>query len=94
MNACDNVRGLSQEQGIHGRLLYKWRERLEEGNSASLHSRELILRKEIIRLKRLLANKTTEIDFFRHALQRAGARRQLSAASDTKASMGRHRTGS
>jgi hypothetical protein len=34
------------------------------------------LRKQILKLKRLLANKTLEVDFFRHALQRVGARRR------------------
>ncbi len=31
---------------------------------------------QIIKLKQLLANKTLEVDFFRHALQRVGARRR------------------
>jgi hypothetical protein len=37
--------------------------------------RELRLRKQILRPKRLLANKILKVDFFRHALQRVGARR-------------------
>ena len=79
---------------MHDRLLYNWRDRLEEGNPASLRFRELFLRKEITKLKRLLANKTMEVGFFRRALQRAGARRRQSTASGTKASVGRHATGS
>jgi hypothetical protein len=39
-------------------------------------SRELILRRQITKLKRLLANKTLEADFFRHALERVGAGRR------------------
>ena len=48
--------------------------------------RETTLRKQILRLKRLLANKTLEVDFFRHALQRVGARRHQKANSGDTAS--------
>jgi len=87
MKACDNVLGLSRELGIHRRLLYNWRERLEEGSAAPTRSREFILRKEITTLKQVLANKTMEADFFRRALQRVGARRRQSITSGAKASM-------
>jgi hypothetical protein len=73
MNTCVNIRGLSQELGILGKPLCKWRDRLEEDNPASLCSREFILSKEINKLKRLLANKTMEVEFFRGALQRVRA---------------------
>jgi hypothetical protein len=46
----------------------------------------MILRKQILKLKRLLANKTLEVDFFRHALQRVGARRHQKANSGDTAS--------
>ena len=76
MNACDNILGLSRELGIGRRLLYNWRDRLDETDAPPPRSRELILRKQINKLKRLLANKTMEVDFFRRALQRVGARRR------------------
>ena len=44
-------------------------------------SREFMLRKQILNLKRVLANKTMEVDFFRRALQRVGARRRQGCAS-------------
>jgi transposase-like protein len=81
MNACGNSVGLARELGICRRVLYNWRDRLEETNSPPGRSRELILRKQILKLKRLVANKNLEVDFFRHALQRVGARRRQRHAS-------------
>ena len=78
MNACGNIVGLARELGVSRRVLYQWRDRLEQTDSSPGRSRELILRKQILKLKRLLANKTLEVDFFRHALQRVGARRRQS----------------
>ena len=75
MNACDNIVRLAGELGVARRLLYVWRERFDETDPNPSRSREIILRKQILRLKRLLANKTLEVDFFRRALQRVGARR-------------------
>ena len=64
MNLCDNVLKLSRELGIHRRLLYSWRDRLDEGNPSPIPvPRSENLRKEITKLKRLLANKTIEVDF-------------------------------
>jgi transposase-like protein len=75
MQTCDNIVGLARELGVARRLLYVWRERFDETDPHPSRSREIILRKQILRLKRLLANKTLEVDFFRRALQRVGARR-------------------
>src|SRR5580658_6483556 len=74
MNACGNIAAFAKELGVSRRVLYNWRDRFDETNSPPGRSRELILREQI--LKRVLANKTLEIDFFRHALQRVGARRR------------------
>jgi len=70
MKSCDNVLGLSRELGIPRRLLYNWRDQFEAIDPPHTRSRELILRSQITKLKRLLANKTLEVDFFGHALQR------------------------
>jgi hypothetical protein len=86
MNACDNIVRRSQELGVARRLLYNWRERLDETSPPPQRSRELILRKQITNLKRLLANKTLEVDFFRRALQKVGARRRQRHISGDKAS--------
>ena len=67
MNACENILRLSRERGVHRRLLYKWRDQLEptdaEGELPSHNSRESTLRKEISKLKPLLADKTVEMVF-------------------------------
>ena len=86
MNACGNIVGLARELGVSRRVLYQWRDRMEQTDSSPGRSRELILRKQILKLKRLLANKTLEVDFFRHALQRVGARRHRKANSGDTAS--------
>ena len=86
MNACDNIVRLSQELGVARRLLYNWRERLDETSPPPQRSHELILRKQITNLKRLLANKTMEVDFFRRALQKVGARRPQRRISGDEAS--------
>ena len=86
MNTCGNIVGLARELGVSRRVLYQWRDRLEQTDSSPGRSRELILRKQILKLKRLLANKTLEVDFFRHALQRVGARRRQNFHPGDKAS--------
>src|SRR6516162_9594112 len=55
MNACDNIARLSRELGVARHLLYHWRERLEHEHAPVGRSRELILRKQILALKRMLA---------------------------------------
>lgn len=86
MNSCGNVVGLARELGVCRRVLYNWRDRLDGTNPPPGRSREMILRKQIIRLKQLLANKILEVDFFRHALQRVGARRRQRDILGDKAS--------
>jgi transposase-like protein len=88
MRGCVNIVRLARELGICRRVLYNWRDRLDQTNPPPVRSRELILRKQILKLKRLLANKTLEVDFFRHALQRVGARRhQKSDTGDNASTM-------
>ena len=98
MNTSENILRLSRELGIHRRLLYKWREQLEstdaesEGELRPQNSRESALRKEISKLKRVLADKTVEMDFFRSALQKVRARRQQNDFSGEKASTMKSKT--
>jgi hypothetical protein len=72
------------------RCLYKWRRKLEiiepgeEALRPSTHASAH--RKEIHRLKQLLADKTLELDFFRGALQKIEARRQRRSGSGEMAS--------
>ena len=86
MIACGNVVRLARELGLSRRVLYQWRDRMEQIDSSPGRSRELILRKQILKLKRLLANKTLEVDFFRRALQKVGARRRQNFRPGDKAS--------
>jgi len=90
LKQCDNIVELSKELGVHRRLLYTWREQLEPAESGEgpppANSRETTLRKEVSRLKRALAEKTLEVDFFKGALQKVKARRQRSGDSGGTAS--------
>ena len=89
LTQCDNIVELAKELGISRRLLYTWREQLEpversEGPPAN--SRETTLRKEVSRLKRVLAEKVLEVDFFKGALHTVEARRQRSGQAGAQAS--------
>src|ERR1700747_3505767 len=89
LKVCDNIVALSEELGVHRRLLYKWRDQFdpfERGEEPPGNSRESTLRKEINQLKRVLVDKTLELEFFKGALQKVEARRQKSGISGEKAS--------
>jgi hypothetical protein len=68
--------------------LYKWRDQLDPVDIGDEpppeNPRESTLRKEVSQLKRLLAEKTVELDFFKGALQKVEARRQKSDISGEK----------
>ena len=91
LKTCDNIVELSQELGVHRRLLYKWRDQFDPFDSGEEpppgNSRESTLRKEINQLKRVVLDKTLELDFFKGALQKVEARRQKSGISGEKPSM-------
>ena len=89
LKSCDNIVALSEELGVHRRLLYQWRDRrdaVEGEESPPGNSRESMLRKEISQLQRVLAEKTLELDFFKGALQKVEARRRNSESSGEKVS--------
>ena len=90
LKTCDNIVELAQELGVHRRLLYKWRDQFEPFDASEEvpggNSRESTLRKEINQLKRVLVEKTLEVDFFKGALQKVEARRQKSGGSGEKGS--------
>ena len=90
LNNCENIVALSKELGVHRRLLYKWRDELEPldpGEGAPpANSRESTLRQENSQLKRALADKTLEVDFFKGALQKIAARRQADGGTGETAS--------
>jgi len=79
LKSCDNIVALSEELGMHRRLLYKWRDQLEpidDGQGQPENTKERALRLEVTQLKRLVADKTLEADFFKGALQKVEARRR------------------
>ena len=94
LEQCDNIVALAKALGISRRLLYTWREQLEPlecGERPPATSREATLRKEVSQLKRVLAEKVLEVDFFKGALQHVEARRQRSGQAGAPASMPRSR---
>ena len=80
MRSSDNIGDLAEELGVTRRCLYKWRtklDHLEPGEKeARTNSHESSYRQQVHQLKRLLAEKTMEVDFFKGALQKVEARRQ------------------
>ena len=92
LKSCDNIVALSQELGVHRRLLYKWRDQLEpieDGEGPPANSRERELLQRVTQLKRVVADKTLEADFFKGALQKIEARRQNRSKSGETASTSR-----
>ena len=89
LKGCGNIVALSEELGVHRRLLYKWRDQFEvidDGKAPPESGKERELRLQVAQLKRLVADKTLEADFFRGALQKVEARRQGNKPSGETAS--------
>ena len=92
MKGCNNILALAAELGVERKSLYLWREALDPESvirrapGPAAKSREVELEKELTRLKRVLADKTLELDFFKGALQKVTARRRQSKNSGGKTS--------
>ena len=87
LKQSDNIKALAKELGVDRRLLYYWRDREDPNDRRpAANARESKLRAEVNQLKRVLADKTLELDFFKGALQKVEARRQQSSDSGGKAS--------
>ena len=90
LRGCENIVALAKELRVSRRQLYRWRDELDpeipgmelRGQSA----RASTLRKEVNHLKRVLAEKTLEVDFFKSALQKIEARRRSRGGSGEMAS--------
>ena len=79
MKQCDDIGALAQELDIHRRMLYRWRDQFDpvkKNEGSAPNSGEARLRHEVNQLKRALAEKTLEVDFFKGALQKIEARRR------------------
>ena len=89
MKQCNDIGALAKELDIHRRMLYRWRDQLDpvkKSEGLPAHSGEARLRHEVNQLKRALAEKTLEEDFFKGALQKIKARRQPQDVTGAKAS--------
>ncbi len=80
MNWCDSIAELAGELGVHRSVLYDWRDQLAplyrtEWQKAE-EAGESPLARENRLLKQALGEKTLEVDFFKGALQKVGARSQ------------------
>jgi len=76
MKGCESIVALIKELGVSRRQLYRWRDELdpgepEVGKPPRQKSRLSTLRKEVNHLKRVLVEKTLEVDFFRSALAKS-----------------------
>ena len=81
MKTCASVSALAEELGIDRTVLYHWQRQKEAGHDGTPTSAVRELRKEVRDLKRVLAEKTLEVDFFKGALQKIEARGQKSSGS-------------
>jgi transposase-like protein len=88
LEGSDNISALSQELGVDRGQLYRWQKRwaLDRAEGPPGNSPEALLRKENSQLKRLLAEQTLELSFFKGALQKVEARRQPSGITGAKGS--------
>jgi transposase len=91
MRNCGNVSELAKELGVDRTVLYHWKNQSHPGEESDRvgYSPVRELRKEVRDLKRVLAEKTLEVDFFRGALQKVEARRRSGNSSGETASSSR-----
>jgi len=86
MKTGASVAALAEELGVDRTVLYHWQRQKDAGHEGTPTSAVRELRKEVRDLKRVLAEKTLEVDFFKGALQKIEARRQKSSGSGETAS--------
>jgi transposase-like protein len=72
MRNCANICALADGLGVHRTVLYHWyRQVRQQATDATATSPVRELRKQVLRLSKLLADETLEVDFFKGALQRS-----------------------
>jgi transposase-like protein len=88
MKDCPSVSALADELGVHRTILYQWQRQMEHSGETSARATSPVreLRKQVRELKRVLAERSLEADFFRGALQKIEARRQSNKNSGGTAS--------
>lgn len=90
MEHAPHIGELARELGVPRGTLYEWRRNMaargETAEPPAEDPRQTALRAENEQLKRALAEKTLEVDFFAGALQKIEARRRGSTNSSATAS--------
>jgi transposase len=98
VQAGEKVAAVSQELGVHRKLLYEWLRRVSEGGEFSLRKRGRPRKDEmagqtltsaplqIAELERAIAHQQLIIEFFRNALQQVEELRQQRSAIGATAS--------
>jgi hypothetical protein len=89
MKHCESVTALAKELGIDRTVLYHWKNHIKAIEGGAADSPIRVLRKQVRDLKRVLAEKTLEVDFFKAALQKIEARRRGNNSSGETASTNR-----
>lgn len=96
MRGCEQVKELAKQLKVSRTVLYRWRDQLAPQDRADREQEpesELArLERENLRLKQALAEKVLEVDFFKGALQKVGARRQPSSGTGETASTTKSRS--
>lgn len=96
----EKVSALSEELGIHRKLLYEWVRRVSEGGESNLRARGRPRKtdalaaadngpRRIAELERMVGRQQMVIEFFKHALQQIEELRQRRKAIGATASIGR-----
>jgi hypothetical protein len=94
MKTCSSVAALARELGIRRKRLYQWRAEAEQRRPATdpakpVDSRDrqiARLEKRTKELEQLIGRQTAEIDFFKGALRKIKARRQVNGQAGGAAS--------
>ena len=89
MKHSNNITALARELGLERKLMYSWKGQLENAGGGQVkptESTKAELERENLLLKRTLAEKTLELDFFKGALQKVEARRRQSKNAGGKTS--------
>jgi transposase-like protein len=89
LESATSVSGLCRELGISRQLLYLWRDTAEKERRKQLSAQHWKVREENARLKKLLAEKSLEADFFKGAFEKVEALRRSSISSGATASSSR-----
>ena len=85
VQTAPSVSALCRELGISRQLLYQWRGSAERDRQRQ-RKRSLTLGQENARLKKLLAEKSLELDFFKGAFEQIEALRRSASISGETAS--------